>query len=230
MPATRSNDPEGGPPDSVVRGMQQDYADALLAGNEPGAEQVVREAIEAGLSETTISDDVIAPAMRLVGHMWEAGLISVADEHHATEITIRVLALQREAFRVARGRAAQRVLLAAVQGERHVVGLSMAASAIVHAGYDVRLLGADLPTEALAHATERHRPVIVGLTATMPGSAAVVPEVIRVLRELDPGIGVVIGGAAASPQLAGAPGVAICQHVGEAVAIVDGLLQRAAHN
>jgi hypothetical protein len=39
-----------------------------------------------------------------IGELWERGQISVAEEHIATEISLRVLALQREAQRVARSK------------------------------------------------------------------------------------------------------------------------------
>ena len=60
--------------------------------------------MEAGLATADIDDEIIAPALWLVGELWERGDISVADEHLATEISLRVLALQREARRVASSR------------------------------------------------------------------------------------------------------------------------------
>jgi methanogenic corrinoid protein MtbC1 len=149
----------------LVEAFQRAYADALLAGDASAAEIVIRDAIDAGLGEATIDDRVIAPALVLVGDLWAEGRISVADEHLATSISIRVMTLQREAFRVARDRASRRVLLAGVQGERHVVGLEMAGSVILHAGYDVRLLGADVPVAAIGAAVARHRPAVVGFTS-----------------------------------------------------------------
>ena len=99
-----------------------------------------------------------------------AGEISVADEHVATEISIRVLALEREARRVARVRPAYLAMLAAPPGELHVVALRMVANVLRDAGYDVMLVGADVPAEALAAMAARHQPDIVCLSATMPGS------------------------------------------------------------
>src|ERR1044071_9252313 len=86
------------------------HAAALLAGDEVAAETAVREAMEAALGTAEIDDEIIAPALWLVGELWERGDISVADEHLATEISLRVLALQREARRVASSRAGRRVI------------------------------------------------------------------------------------------------------------------------
>jgi methanogenic corrinoid protein MtbC1 len=73
--------------------------------------------MDANLSTPEIDEKVIAPALWLVGELWERGTISVAEEHIATEISVRVLALQREAQRVARSRSERRVMIAAPAGE-----------------------------------------------------------------------------------------------------------------
>ena len=210
--------------------FQRAYADAVLAGDERAAERVIREAIEAGLSEALIGDHVIRPALVLVGDLWADGRITIADEHLATSSSVRVLALQREAFRVARERASHRVMLAGVQGELHVVGLEMAASVILHAGYDVRMIGADLPVGDVAAAVTRHRPSVVGFTTATSLTAVNLPASFDAVRRGRPDAGIVVGGRAAHPGLAAGAGVAVCRHVADAVAQVDGLVKRAGRN
>src|SRR3954462_11675032 len=113
------------------------FFEALLTGDERAAEQIARDAIDAGLPECEICEEVITPALHTVGEMWATGQISVADEHLATQISMRVLALQREAFRRMNERADQQVYLAAIEGEQHVVGLEMAANLLRHSGFEV---------------------------------------------------------------------------------------------
>src|SRR4051795_6403598 len=120
--------PENNSPDTrehLLSELVRAYASALLTGDEIEAEAVIRDAIEAKLGMATIDEEIIAPALWLVGELWQRGEISVADEHLATEISLRVLALQREARRVQRGRRAQRVMLATPSGEQHVIALRM---------------------------------------------------------------------------------------------------------
>jgi methanogenic corrinoid protein MtbC1 len=210
--------------------LQRAYAEALLAGDPVAAERVIRDGIEAGLGEALIDDRVIRPSLVLVGDLWADGRISVADEHLATAISIRVVALQREAFRVARRRASRRVLLAGAQGERHVVGLEMAGSVILHAGYDVRMLGADLPVAGVAAAVERHRPTVVGFTTATVLTAVNLPAAFEAVRRVSPGIGILVGGQAASPKLVATADVAVCRHVADAVKRVDALVMRAERN
>ena len=50
------------------------------------------------------------------------------------------------------------MLLAAVEGEHHVLGLRMTADALAAAGFDVVYLGADVPEDSLLNAVDRHAP------------------------------------------------------------------------
>ena len=83
--------------ESLLTEIGNAYARAVLAGDEVAAELAIRDAIEAKLTTAEIDEEIIAPALWLVGRLWERGEISVAEEHLATEISLRVLALQREA-------------------------------------------------------------------------------------------------------------------------------------
>ena len=154
---------ENDPPDArerKVSELSRAYASALLAGDEIAAEIAIRQAMDAGLGTATIDDQIIAPALWLVGELWERGEISVADEHLASEISLRVLTLQREAQRVADQRRRQRIMLAAPSGEQHVIALRMVANLLREAAYEVVMLGADVPTGALAAAALRHDPQV----------------------------------------------------------------------
>jgi methanogenic corrinoid protein MtbC1 len=230
MPAGHDEDPLMFPGAERLARFQLAYGDACLAGDPAEAERVVAEAIEAGYDAVTIDDRIIAPVMRLVGDLWAEGRLGVDQEHLATEISMRVLALQRDAFRVAHRRVRHRVLLAAAEGESHVLGLSMAGDVLLQAGYDVRLLGADVPIGALAAAVRRHDPSVVGLTVTMPASAARLPAVLDTIRSVRDDVAFVVGGAAVRERLRPAPRLALCTHVSDIVGLVDSLVQRPESN
>src|SRR5688572_9210171 len=98
---------------------------ALEAGRQSDAQWVIREAVDAGLTPQVIYDEVIAVAMREIGRKWEVGELSVAQEHLATSISYGLIALVAELRRVEEQRTRGEVVLAAIEGERHVMGLRM---------------------------------------------------------------------------------------------------------
>ena len=206
------------------------YAEALLAGDEIAAEIAIREAMEAEVSTAEIDDEIIAPALWFIGELWERGEITVADEHIATEISLRVLALQREAQRVANARADHRVLLAAPSGELHVVALRMIGNLLRDAGYDVVMLGADVPAQALAASASRHQPDVICFSATMPGGGDKVLISIHEVQQEWPAAGFVIGGSGLSSRVRSRPGIEVCHRVSEVVEAVDAMVRRASLN
>src|ERR1044071_1289990 len=105
--------------EQLLADLGRAYASALLAGDEVAAELAVRDAIDARLTTAQIDEEIIAPALWLIGRLWARGEISIADEHLATEISLRVLALQREVTRTVQDRSGHTALLAAPTGEQH---------------------------------------------------------------------------------------------------------------
>jgi len=215
---------------SRVGEFERAFAAALIAGDEIAAETTIREAMDAKLSSAEIDEKIITPALWLLGELWERGEISVADEHLATEIALRVLALQREADRVVQARRGHRVMLATPAGERHVVALRMVSNLLSEAGYWIVMLGADVPLEALVASVLRHRPDVICLSTTMPALSGRVLESIQQVRAAYPSAQFVIGGRGLSSQLRSVSGVGICNRVSEAVEAVDAKVKRAELN
>jgi methanogenic corrinoid protein MtbC1 len=222
---------DGGERDSEMEqllvDLGRDYARALLAGDEVAAELAVRDAIDARLSTAEIDDEIIAPAMWLIGRLWARGEISVADEHLATSISLRVLALQREATRTVRERAGRKALLAAPAGELHTVALHMIDNLLRDAGYTALMLGPDVPFGALAEAARRHEPDVICLTATMADASDRVMLAIHEAERGWPAAGFVVGGRGVSPRLRPRPGIQLCRRVSEAVEAADAAMKRA---
>jgi methanogenic corrinoid protein MtbC1 len=203
---------------------------ALIEGDPFAAEVLIREAMDADLSGAVIDDEIIAPALYIIGELWEQGNISVADEHLATEIVVRVLALQREAQRVAVERGGHRVVLAAPRGELHVVALRMVHNLLHDAGYDVVMLGADVPTDALARFAIEHEPGAVCLSATMPVPLVEMQELAQAVRADCPAAGFVLGGRGFGGQAVAGAGVEVCDRVTEVVETIDAIVKRARFN
>src|SRR3954451_13608021 len=187
------------------------YAAALLVGDEVAAELAIREAMAAKLTTAEIDQQVIAPALWLIGDLWQRGEITVAHEHMATEISTRMLALQREAQRVVGARTRYRALLATPAGEQHVVALRMVGELLREAGCQVVMLGPDVPAPALAAAARTHAPQVVCLSSTIPGGADQLLIAIHEVQRAYPTAGFVLGGRAVTSRLRSLPGVDVCE-------------------
>jgi methanogenic corrinoid protein MtbC1 len=210
----------------VAGALSERFGLALLEGDAVAAERVVRDAFDDELPYALIHDAIVAPALHRIGKLWERGEIGVAHEHLATQISLRVLALLRELFGVARRRSEKRVMLAAVEGEQHVVALQMVGDLLEDAGYEIVMLGPDVPVDVLEEIVIEHRPAVVGFSVTMTCYAPNLARAVDAVAAASPATGVMIGGRAVRPAGPSAAGVTVTSSVVDVVDVADALIQR----
>ena len=149
-----------------------------------------------GVDETL--DSVIRPLLVTVGERWAAGEISIADEHLVSEaVRSRLGHLLGDAGGGVRGVA----VLACAPGERHELGLMMAAIALRRDGWKVVYLGADTPLEDSVALARRVQARIVGLSLAMREHAKTLEQALA-KTPLPEGVSLVLGGAGSSPSVA----------------------------
>ena len=209
--------------DAAVRPHARRYGDALRVGDAAEAGRAIDDALAAGLSGTAVQSLVIAPALVRIGDLWAAQAATVADEHLATAISQGAMVKLFERLGVARARTRERVLLAAVAGQHHTVGLRMVGDALEGAGFDVLYLGADVPVESLGQFAAKHQPAVVGLAFGVGIGVGVLADAIHGVGEACPSARIMLGGQAVPAGLvdAGFPLVGSSQ---EAVQTVERLL------
>lgn len=143
------------------------YLAALLAGDRREAVRIIlQEGWRRGVSAPQLELGVIAVAQRELGRLWEEARITIAEEHLATSISELALATLYDHL-PRRPRIIRRAIVACVEGERHSLGGRITADFLEMAGFDVRFLGSDVPTESLLAMVETTRPDVVALSATM---------------------------------------------------------------
>jgi len=187
---------------------QRELGYALEAGDTRAALAVIDGALTDGLPPTVIHSRVITPAMHRIGQLWGSGELSVADEHLATAIVYPCLA--RLFPRLLEGQRESReelVVVAAVEGEQHEVGVRMVADVLEGAGFRVAFMGADVPARDLEAWIAHHRPAIVALGLSQPEGAPTLVAQLRRIHEIDPGIRLLIGGQGVPADLRATPGL-----------------------
>ena len=172
------------------------YLDAQLAGDRGAALRLVLdEGLAGGMQVPEIHTGVIAAAQREVGRLWEQNRISTAQEHVATAISQLALAqLYPHLPRAARtGKSA---LVACVVGELHDMPARIVSDFLDMSGFDVRFLGADVPTENLVACVRSESPDLVALSATMSFHFEALREAVAAVRATPEGarVPVLVGG------------------------------------
>jgi len=191
--ASRSGD--GGKRAGNRGALDRPYLEALVRGDAGAAGAVLEEARCRGLTVEQIYLHLLAPALAEVGARWRAQRLSVADEHLASEITLREMERLRERLAPPPG-SSPRAVLACVQGEAHAIGLRMFADFLTIDGWTIDYLGANVPADDLAELVARRRPVLVALSVTQMDRLPALTLAASAVRKLGSSAPVLAGGAA----------------------------------
>lgn len=146
----------------------------------------------------------MGPFLSEIGAAWGSGQLQIYHEHLASERAREFLSAQWQRLSE-QGQSPERgsVVLATPQGERHVLGLHMAAWVVARAGAHVGFLGGDTPIPELAAAARQSqaRGVVLSVAAGYRGD---LQSQLRELKSLLPEtVRVAMGGAGSSNVSAG---------------------------
>ncbi|WP_042391034.1 cobalamin B12-binding domain-containing protein [Streptacidiphilus melanogenes] len=172
---------------------------AVAEGDEHAAARIVITSVAAGVSAETLLLEVIAPVQARIGVEWAADRITVAQEHAATAINERVIALLAHHPDGApdtghRGR----VIVTCVDGEWHALPARLVAEVLVLHGWKVDYLGAQTPTPHLIAHLHRVNPDAVLLSGSIPTHLPAAHAAITACQAV--GVPVLAGGRAFGPD------------------------------
>ncbi|MGW4806325.1 cobalamin B12-binding domain-containing protein [Kitasatospora sp. NPDC004272] len=175
--------------------------EAVTGGDQARAAALAVGALEAGLHPEALLLDVIGALQARIGREWAADRITVIQEHAATAVNERVVALVtgHPAFAAAahppeRGR----VAVACVDGEWHAFPARLLAEVLVLRGWRVDYLGAQCPTPHLIAHLHRTAPDALALSASLSTRLPAAHAAVSAAQAA--GVPVIAGGAAFGPD------------------------------
>lgn len=191
-------------PDQPLGGLALEYMKLVLEGDRRGAIGVLVGELESGRPLADLYERVLLAVESEIGTMWHLGEVSVPEEHAATEtmrsaMAVLCYAAPREPARPGT------ILISAVEGDRHDIGVRAVADLIEVAGYRSVGLGGDVPVRDIVRACQDFEATVLMLSATMTVHLPAVSRAIRAVRDADLGtpIRFIVGGEAfsADPSL-----------------------------
>lgn len=159
-----------------------EYLDRVLSGRLRAAVDGILALTEEGMTARDVYEKVLIPAEREVGRLWHAGKANVAEEHLVTTTTRRAMAALSARFEPAESNG-KTVVIAAVAGNAHELGVRALADFFDFAGWRVIFLGSDLPAEDLAHGVRFFDADLAVLSASLSTQLGEVEHVILRIRE-----------------------------------------------
>jgi methanogenic corrinoid protein MtbC1 len=158
-----------------------EYVVTMLEGDRRAASDLILGALKTGVSVRELYLEVLYPAMKELGRMWERDEIDVAEEHFCTATTEMVMSqlypyLDRKP---AKDRVA---VVAAAEGNLHQIGVRMVADFLEMDGWRSIYLGGNVPAHDLALAVADFDADILAIAACLPSQLQSVADAIPIIR------------------------------------------------
>jgi MerR family transcriptional regulator, light-induced transcriptional regulator len=170
--------------------------DRMVAGDNLGSWAVIEGAMSSGMEPSAVYVDLLVPTLEQIGDDWGSGAISVAEEHRASVVAMRMIGRLGPRF-ARRGRPRGSVILGTPPGEQHGIPVLILADLLRSARFEPLDLGANTPSESFVEtALNADRLVAVLIGATTTGRDASVREVIRALKKARVTAAILVGGRA----------------------------------
>jgi methanogenic corrinoid protein MtbC1 len=211
---------EGRRPEPGLSAEARGLLDLLRARRRREAAESVLALAQSGLPLERVVEYVVFPTMRNLGFLWETGRVSVADEHAATEICRYVLYRLFDSVETGRP-VGLKALASCVPGDEHELGVETVGEYLRLKGWEVFVVGRSAPPEDILKALAEFRPDVAFLSATLVANLPAARVLVAEAQKTLPGLGVVLGGAAAvaaADVLAG-PRIAVAAHFVEAATL-----------
>lgn len=170
----------------------------VYEGEENKTVELVKQALDEGQTAADILDQGLVEGLRLTGDAFEKGEKFIPEMLMSSESMKKAMEILKPLLLEGAGGAGfGKAVLATVEGDVHDIGLELVATMFETAGFQVRNMGPDVPTEDIVDAVKEDQPHILGLSALLSNTMDVMPDVLDALTEagIREGVKVMIGGA-----------------------------------
>jgi methanogenic corrinoid protein MtbC1/DNA-binding XRE family transcriptional regulator len=183
----------------TIETHKRNYINALKQGNQEAADQVIFSCLVEKFDLPTLYLKILTPAQQEIGKLWSRGKINIAEEHLATQLTLRQMDRIRTTIQPA-AKKGFKVMVTSVEGDQHFLGARMLADFFLAEGWEVDYLGSNTPIQDLVEFIRRRRPEVIALSSSVKESLSNLEKSVEAIRKLPVQPGILIGGAAVNGQ------------------------------
>lgn len=168
----------------------------------PGAFELTKEALDAGVTPQTILDESLIPAMARVGEKFTEGKIFVPQMLLSAKAMNEAMKHLKTFFLCGDIQRKGVFIVGTVAGDLHDIGKNLVAMMVEGAGWEVIDLGTDVPAEKYISALDAHPGAVCGMSALLTTTMSNMKPMITAIRAKHPETKIVVGGAPLNAQFA----------------------------
>jgi len=177
---------------------------SIIDGDAEVAASLAEEAVAAGVDPLEAINQGFVPGINVIGEEFSCERVFLPQLVLAGEaMKAAIGVLEPEMTKAGSAREIEgRVVLATVAGDIHDIGKTLVGTMLAAHGFEVFDLGVDVSTDAIVEKVREVDADLVGGSALLTTTMLVQKEVVAALDEagLRPGVKVMVGGAAVTPE------------------------------
>ena len=208
--------------------IMQKLHEAVVQFDEDATGEWAKIALDEGVDPFAAAMEGLADGMIEVGELYNKKEYFVPELLMCADALYAGLDILKPAI-AASGREAKKkgsIVLGVVEGDVHDIGKNLVKMMFEVAGWTVYDLGRDVPLDKFVEEQIKTDSDIVGISAMMTTSMLAMPVVVQKLREKNPNVRILLGGAPINPDVVekyGADGYAknASTAVGEAIRLIE---------
>lgn len=188
---------------SMAKNAVANLRDAVLHGAKEEIDQWIDRELAAGADPFGIVNGSLIPAITEVGEKYERREYFLPQLIRSAETMQAAFARLKPLMEAAAGPEKRPVVvLATVEGDIHDIGKNIVGLLLGNHGFEVIDAGKDVPAAKILECAEKHGASIIGLSALMTTTMVRMEDTIKLIRERNLPIRVLVGGAAVTPEFA----------------------------
>ncbi len=162
---------------------------------QPGADELARQAIEEGIDPQEILLKGLMPGMERVGIKFRENKVFVPQVLMSAKAMKAAMEHLKPFFVSGAAKQKGTFIIGTVLGDLHDIGKNLVAMMVEGNGYKVIDLGTDVGSEKFIEALRENPGAVVGLSALLTTTMVNMGKITREVKEAIPGTPVIIGGA-----------------------------------
>jgi corrinoid protein of di/trimethylamine methyltransferase len=193
--------------------------DGVINYKEDQVKEASQASLDAGFVPLEMIMDGLAAGMEVVGQLYERHEYFVPEVLMCADALYAGLAILRPHVPKVAGGVNAQVVIGSIQGDVHDIGKNLVKMMFDVAGWEVHDLGRDVPLEKFVEEQMRTDSEVVAMSAMMTTTMLGMKKVIKMIKEKNPNVAIMLGGAPVTKDVAnlfGADGYA--ESAGNAVA------------
>jgi methanogenic corrinoid protein MtbC1 len=144
----------------------------------------------------------LSAAMEKVGELYKNNEYFVPELLLCSDALYAGLAILRPHIKLGEEQAKRNIIIGTVEGDIHDIGKNLVKIMFEAAGWIVHDLGIDVPLSKFVEEQKRLKADVIGMSALMTTSMMAMPKAIKMIREQDIGVAIMLGGAPLTLEIA----------------------------